>query len=99
VKLEKAPEFLEWVESLTKKEQGQVASRLQRVEIHDHFGDAKGLGEGLSELRWKNGWRVYFAKAVRSDGSIVILLLGGLKNDQKKDIERARLLLRRYASS
>lgn len=98
MRLEKAPEFLKWLESLTKKEQGQVVSRLQRIELHDYFGDAKALGEGLSELRWKNGWRVYFAKAVRSDGSVVLLLLGGMKNAQKKDIERARLLLRRYAS-
>ncbi len=85
------------MDSLTRKEQGQILARLQRLELYDFFGDAKSLGDGLAELRWQNGWRVYFAKAMRSDGSVVVLLLGGMKNAQKKDIERARLLLRRYA--
>lgn len=96
--LEKGPEYSEWLDALTKKEQGQVVSRIQRIELHDYFGDAKNLGEGLAELLWKNGWRVYFTKTIRNDGTAVVLLLGGLKNAQKKDIERARLLLGRYAS-
>ncbi len=98
--LEKASEYSEWLDPLTKKELGQVLlrMRIQRIELHDYFGDAKNLGEGLAELRWKNGWRVYFTKTVRSDNTVIVLLLGGLKNAQKKDIERARLLLGRYAT-
>ena len=80
--------------SLTEKL--QVDSRIQRIRDHSHFGDAKSLGDGLAELKWKSGKRVYFAKT----GPVIILLLnGGLKNAQKKDIQKARILLERYANS
>ncbi len=94
--IERTPEFMEWFESLNLKDQLQIDSRIQRIRDHAHFGDAKNLGDGLAELRWKNGRRVYFSKT----GAIVILLLnGGLKNAQKKDIQKARLLLEHYANS
>ncbi|PWU13979.1 MAG: hypothetical protein C5B49_13930 [Bdellovibrio sp.] len=93
--IERTSEFMRWFESLNLKDQLQIDSRIQRIRDHAHFGDAKNLGEGLAELRWKNGRRVYFAKI----GFTVILLLnGGLKNAQKKDIQKARLLLERYGS-
>jgi len=71
-------------------------SRIFRIEQYDHFGDAKHLGHGLLELRWKNSVRVYFARA----GTRVVLLLnGGGKNEQKNDIKKARVLLGRYTST
>ena len=73
-----------------------VESRVFRIERYDHFGDAKHLGEGLSELRWKNGLRVYFA---RVGNRVVLLLHGGGKSDQKNDIKKARVLFERYTSS
>jgi putative addiction module killer protein len=91
--LKKTIEFTEWLTSLTWKEQGQVDARLERIQNAGHFGDAKSLGDGLAELRWKNGWRVYFMKTSRDT---IILLIGGHKNAQEKDIKKARLLLRRY---
>ncbi len=92
--IKKTIEFEAWYEKLREKEQIQVDARLQRIESAQHFGDAKYLGEGLAELRWKNGWRVYFFKESLTE---IILLIGGSKNAQEKDIQRARLLLRRYA--
>lgn len=77
-----------------RKEQTQINARLQRIHSNGHFGDAKYLGAGLAELRWKNGWRVYFFKEALTG---IILLIGGSKNAQEKDIKRARLLLRQYA--
>lgn len=95
LRIERIPEFIEWFASLTLKEKLQVDSRIQRIRDHSHFGDAKSLGYGLAELRWKNGKRVYFAKI----GPVIILFLnGGLKNAQKKDIQKARILLERYAN-
>jgi len=47
-------------------------------------------------LKWENGKRVYFAK---TEPVIILLLNGGLKNAQKKDIQKARILLERYANS
>ena len=81
---------------MSAKMQALVEARIFRIERYDHFGDAKHLLEGLSELRWKNGLRVYFARV----GTRVILLLhGGGKNDQKNDIKKAKILLGRYTSS
>ena len=70
-----------------------MESRIFRIEHYDHSGDAKHLGEGLSELRWKNGLRVYFARVANR---VVLLLHGGGKNDQKNDIKKARVLFERY---
>lgn len=96
INVEQTPEFITWFSSLSIKEKLQIDSRIQRIRDHSHFGDVKNLGDGLAELRWKNGKRIYFTKT----GTTVILLLnGGLKNAQKKDIQKARILLERYAES
>lgn len=92
--IKKTSEFEKWYNGLREKEQTQIDARLQRIQNAGHFGDAKNLGEGLAELRWKNGWRVYF---FRESFTGIILLIGGSKNAQEKDIQRARFLLRRYA--
>lgn len=92
--INKTKEFQAWFDSLTITEQLKVESRLERIHSLDHFGDAKNLGEGLAELRWKNGWRVYF---IKEKAVIILLLNGGHKNAQKKDIEKARLLAQKYA--
>lgn len=93
--IRKTPEFEMWYQKLNEKEQVQIDARLERIKNAHHFGDAKGIGEGLAELRWKNGFRIYFFKNSPSE---IVLLLEGNKNAQEKDIRRARLLLRRYAS-
>lgn len=97
MRVKRTEEFVEWFDSLTVKDQAQIDARLQRIEQYDHFGDAKDLGDGLAELRWANGRRVYFTRALDERGQLVLVLLGGLKNAQKKDIKQARLLLRKYA--
>jgi len=96
MRLRKTAEFNDWFETLRVKEQAQVDSRLQRIEQYDYFGDAKDLGEGLAELRWANGRRVYFSRIVDTEGNLVLLVLGGMKNAQAKDIKQARLLLHKY---
>lgn len=98
IKIRKTPEFQKWLSELTAKEQGQVESRLLRIQDSEHFGDCKllqGCGFPLFELRWANGWRVYFYREGRV---AIMLLLGGKKNDQKKDIKKAEALFRRYAN-
>jgi putative addiction module killer protein len=75
------------------KGRAQINSRLLRIETEGYFGDAKNLGEGLAELRWKSGRRVYFGRTKDTFGSIVFLILGGNKNGQTKDIRQAKLLL------
>ena len=96
VRVKKTTEFVSWYDTLMVKEQAQIDARLQRIEQHHHFGDAKDLGKGLAELRWSNGRRVYFTRVIDDLGNAVLLVLGGLKNAQKKDIKQARLLIQKY---
>ena len=93
------PEFVVWFETQDVKGRAQVDARILKIEFDGYFGDAKDLNDGLAELRWKNGRRVYFARVRDADGSMVLLILGGNKNGQSKDIRQARLLLRKYAGA
>jgi putative addiction module killer protein len=63
--------------------------RIQKLEKDEHFGDCKPVGYGISELRinFAKGYRVYFKE---KDGKIIILLIGGDKSTQDKDIKKAK---------
>ena len=68
-----------------------IASRLDRL-AYGHAGDAAPVGEGISELRihYGPGYRIYFH---RQGNTVVILLCGGDKASQAKDIKTAKRLL------
>jgi putative addiction module killer protein len=87
--------FLEWFNSLKDKSyQRAIDARLARIE-DGNFGDHKSVGEGVFELRIPRGpgLRVYYGL----DGSeIVVLIGGGDKSTQKKDIKRAQQLLKEF---
>lgn len=87
--------FAEWLCSMADRNAAaRVQVRLDRLRLGG-FGDARSLGKGLSELRIDAGpgYRVYFAV----EGSAVVLLLcGGDKTTQQKDIRRAREYLTDY---
>lgn len=87
-------DFDSWLEELPLKEELQIRKRLYIIEQEGHFGDCKYLDDSLFELRWKNGRRIYFAKL---NDKKIILLLGGRKNAQEKEIKKARLLLKRLS--
>jgi len=71
-----------------------VARRIERME-HGNFGDVKSVGTHISELRITtgSGYRVYFTKR---EEQIIILLVGGDKSTQSKDIKKAQELLEEY---
>ncbi len=96
VEIKRTPEFKKWFEEQTEKSQAQIDARLKNIEMFDYFGDHKALGNKLLELRWKNGRRVYYSLVV-SD-SLTLILLGGIKNAQQKDIQKARKILERESS-
>ncbi len=87
--------FSKWLSKL-KDMKGRiaVARRIERME-HGNFGDVKSVGRSISELRITTGpgYRVYFAKR---EERIIILLVGGDKSTQSKDIEKAVQLLEEY---
>jgi putative addiction module killer protein len=86
--------YIEWFESISVKEQAILNSRLLRIQEFEHFGDFKYLGKSLFELRWKNGLRVYYSIVKDEEGNVIILLLGGGKSTQARDIKRARKILK-----
>ena len=67
-----------------------IAKRLTRVQL-GNFGDAKTVGEGVRELRvhYGPGYRIYFQ--IRQQ-EIVLLLCGGDKSSQARDIAQAKQL-------
>lgn len=85
--------FKSWLESIRSKENlNKIEIRLKRVEL-GNFGDYKNLGGGLSELRFKNGLRLYYTRA---ENIFVVLFYGGSKAKQAKDIAFARELLEEF---
>lgn len=83
--------FTEWLnDQRDKVAQARIRIRLRQVQA-GNFGDAKPVGDGVSELRIHvgAGYRVYFG---RHGKTVVILLCGGDKSSQTADIKRAKEL-------
>ncbi|GGI82495.1 addiction module killer protein [Legionella impletisoli] len=88
---------ISWLESLNDSVRYRVKSRLARVSL-GNLGEYKMLGDSLGELKFKfgSGYRLYFSEI---DGEIILLLCGGDKSSQKKDIKLAREYLNNYLGS
>jgi putative addiction module killer protein len=81
--------FHNWLNSLKDRfARARIRVRLNRVRL-GNFGDCKSVGKGVSELRvdYGPGYRVYYGKF---ETAIVILLCGGSKKSQRKDIQLAQ---------
>ncbi len=88
--IEKTTEFDKWFKKLKDiRAKAKILFRLQKLENDEHFGDYKSVGEGIKELRinYAKAYRIYFKE---TDGKIIILLIGGDKSTQQKDIEKAK---------
>lgn len=86
--------FEEWFSGLDAAAGAKVSVALARLE-QGNLSNAKGVGEGVLEYRidWGPGYRVYFGR----DGEVlVILLTGGTKQRQQRDIETAKELWADY---
>lgn len=83
--------FAKWFDGLKDtKAKSKIAARIARVEI-GLMGDVKAVGGGVSELRidFGPGYRVYFTKRGQQ---LIILLVGGDKGSQQRDIGKAKEL-------
>jgi putative addiction module killer protein len=88
IEIRKTDVFRKWFTALRDRQAiARINTRLRNVSL-GNFGDVKPVGEGVSELRidYRCGYRVYFAQ---HGGKLVVLLAGGDKRSQQRDIERA----------
>ena len=93
VEIRKTERFAKWIDGLRDmRARARVLARIERL-VFGHVGDAKPIGEGVSELRidYGPGYRVYFKKR---GTSLVVLLAGGDKRTQARDIKTALRLAR-----
>ena len=86
--------YAKWFNRLNASAAAKVATALVRME-QGNFSNSKGIGEGVFECRidFGPGYRIYFGK----DGdTLVILLGGGTKKRQQKDIVNTKILWKEY---
>jgi putative addiction module killer protein len=98
VEVRQTQTFARWLAGLRDgRARARIQARIDRLEL-GNAGDVKPVGEGVSEMRidYGPGYRVYF---LRHGAAIAILLAGGDKNSQDKDIVTARGLARELRST
>jgi putative addiction module killer protein len=84
----KTSKFTKWIQELKDlKGKARIQARIDKLEF-GHFGDCESIGSGVFELRihFGPGYRVYLMKKGQK---LVILLAGGDKGSQAKDIKQA----------
>jgi putative addiction module killer protein len=89
VEIQQSATFMRWLRSLRDtRARARIVARIDRMAA-GNLGDAKPIGGGLSEIRihYGPGYRVYF---MQRGTALIVLLCGGDKRDQAKDIESAR---------
>jgi putative addiction module killer protein len=95
ITIHRTESFIEWLTSLRDQlAKAHIARRIDRL-ARGNAGDVKPVGEGVSEMRIDHGpgYRVYFANR---GGTLIILLCGGDKRTQDRDIKRAIDLAREF---
>ena len=93
--LRQTTDFVDWLTALRdKRARARILLRLERLE-NGNRGLYKSVGEGILEIKvdYGPGYRLYFMQ--RGD-ALIVLLCGGDKRTQRKDIERARSLAKTW---
>jgi putative addiction module killer protein len=87
----RTPDFQKWIDNLgDKRGAARILSRIYRAR-EGNFGDTRPVGNGISEMRIHHGpgYRVYY---FIEGQQIVVLLCGGDKSSQARDIEKAKAM-------
>jgi putative addiction module killer protein len=93
--VERTAAFGDWLDGLKdRRAVARILGRIERVKA-GNLGDAKAVGDSLSELRIDYGpdYRVYF---IRSGKSVIVLLCDGDKSTQDRDIRAAKALAKAW---
>jgi putative addiction module killer protein len=91
VKIVQTGIFRDWLDSLSnRRDRLRIDDRLRRV-AGGNIGDTKSVGGGVHELRFSfgPGYRIYY---IWQDGVLIVLLNGGDKSSQVRDIAKAKAL-------
>ncbi|MBQ9688762.1 type II toxin-antitoxin system RelE/ParE family toxin [bacterium] len=86
--------FVDWLNTLDKVTKSRIQSRLVRL-LENNFGDHKKIDNEISELRltFGSGYRIYYTEI---DNIVDLLINGGDKSTQVKDIKRAKNILQEW---
>lgn len=87
--------FSRWLEDLRDERARQrIVARLRRFEF-ENFGDVKPVGDGVNEARidYGPGYRLYY---VRQSNIVVVMLCGGDKASQRRDIAMAKEMAKEF---
>jgi putative addiction module killer protein len=93
IEVRKTEHFAKWIDGLQDIQgRARIQARIERLAMGNP-GDVKSVGEGVSEMRIDHGpgYRVYY---LRHERSVIILLAGGDKSTQARDIKNALRLAR-----
>ena len=96
IEVTQTDEFARWLKRLKDANaRARILVRIQRLSLTGNFGDAKPVGDGVCKMRidYGPGYRLYYALR---DNELVLLLIGGDKSSQRKDIEKAKRLNQEY---
>ncbi|BBB08046.1 type II toxin-antitoxin system RelE/ParE family toxin [Sphingopyxis sp. EG6] len=94
VRLHRTPQFDKWLRALRDRSaRSRIIDRLDRLAF-GHAGDAKSVGDGVFELRFAfgPGYRIYY---MRNGDKLILLLMGGDKDGQARDIAQAKTLAKK----
>ena len=91
----KTEDFENWFQDQNSVTQDLISARILKIMVYGYFGTTNYFDE-IIELKWKSGLRVYSA---RLEKKLVVLLAGGNKNGQNKDIRKAKSLLKKIKNS
>lgn len=95
MEVRQTPVFSDWMAALRDhRARAKIAARIDRLALGNP-GDVAPVGEGVSELRihYGPGYRVYF---ITRSQTLVVLLGGGDKSTQTKDVKAAKLLAAKF---
>ncbi|HBF34427.1 TPA: addiction module antitoxin RelB [Candidatus Sumerlaeota bacterium] len=95
IKLIETDTYSDWLFSLRDRTARTLITLRSRRLVNGNFGDAKSVGSGVFELRvhYGPGYRVYFTQQGQE---LVLLLVGGEKRTQKRDIVKAQEIARAW---
>ena len=96
IEIRRTDEFAKWLKRLKDTDaKSRINLRIRRITLTGNLDDYKPVGDGVCELRidYGPGYRMYFAQRGEA---IMLLLIGGDKSSQQRDIKKAKELNEQY---